>query len=681
MSANITLIAGDDNADGRIDLWDALALVRRFGPTAARDPLDLDGDGTLTVADLNGWYDRAWGEQGHWRSFLLLDDAEHAGAAVLFPPQGRWQTHKDQASTTVPVPGAPVLPSRGGYCSSRAYLFRYVLSSTAQNPFSLIRCLFGQSDQVTLDARRYDGLAVALKGEGQPLIVSLKAAVTSDDWAEFYARIPAVSREWCIYSFDFRKDFCQPSWGKRENIEEALRTLQAIQFKADDAWRDRALSLWIDNLMLSYRVHDPATGQLRARITDEEGKPLPAASVTLQGLDYRHQALSDLQGNVVFERVPAGECDLWARRPGFAWDTLTVAVAPNREENAGTLAARRIVPFPKPPSRGPVRVAHGRLEVDFDGDAVYEPFFIRGVGYSPVPIGSTGDLVHPERVFARDMPLLQAMHCNAIRTWGKADPRLLDQAQACGIKVLAGFWVSTTADFFSPRERAAIIDEFQEYVQSIKDHPALLAWSVGNEQNLTNGDNWAWYALVEDLAVAAFLAEGERYHPVATPNGDRTRIGLADYLARDQDLAYLDLWGMNLYKPDREGFAPTFLAYSAFSAKPLGVSEYGIDAYDNRNRCEYEETQAIFARNRFLEMRRWPLCVGGTLMAYSDEWWKAGDPWSHDLGGYATPAHPDGFSNEEWYGIFRVSRRPNDIDSLSPRAIYDTLRVHFQRVP
>ncbi|MCR4439593.1 MAG: hypothetical protein QHJ34_13710 [bacterium] len=674
---DVQLVPGDENADGRLDLWDAIALVQRLGPVAANDPLDADGDSALSVQDLEAWYDTCWQAEGHWRSFVLLDDAEHTGPAVVYPPQGRWQTHKDQGSTTLPAPGVAVGPSAGGYLSSRAYQFRYVLGSTVQYPFALIRFLFGQNDQVTFDARGYEGLIVALRGEGQPLIVSLKAAVTSDDWAEYFVRIPEVSREWRVYEFDFRQDFHQPSWGQREGIDDVLDTLQAVQFKADEASRDRAVTLWIDNLLLYGRLYEPPSTQVRVRLT-EQGQPLPAAVVTIDGLDCRRRALSDLRGEVLFPAVPAGSYLLWAWRPGYASDTLALQVEGQERLDVGPLAVRRLVPVPKPLSCGPVRVANGRLEVDFDGDTVYEPFVIKGVGYSPVPIGSWGDLVYPERVYARDMPLLHTMNCNAIRTWGKAEQLLLDQAGLCGIKVLAGFWVSTEADFFAPRERMAIIEEFERYVRSIKDHQALLAWSLGNEQNLTNGDNWAWYSLVEDLAVTAFLAEGASYHPVACPNGDRTRIGLADYLARDSDLPYLDMWGMNLYKSDREGFGPTFLLYSAFSSKPLWISEYGIDAYDNRNHREYELTQAVFAKNRLLEMRRHPFCIGATLMAYSDEWWKAGDPWSHDLGGYASSAHPDGFSNEEWWGIFRVSRRAGDIDSLAARAIFDTLRVYFR---
>ncbi len=676
-TVDVTAVAGDDNADGRIDLWDALAFIRRFGPTTPEDPLDLDQDGRLSVHDLELWYDGSWQTQGHWRHFLLLDDAEHVGAKVLYPPQGRWQAHKDPGSTTIPAPGASVAPSAGGYFSSKAYQFRYVLGSATQYPFALLRFLFGATEQVSFDARKFEGLVVALKGEDQPLIVSLKAAVTSDDWAEYYVRLPRVPRQWQVYTLNFRQDFRQPAWGQQEAIEEVLRTLQAVQFKADDETREQALTLWIDNLMLHGRLFEPSAAKVAVRLL-HEGAPLPAAIVTLSSLDYREQLLSNLQGVVEFDRVPAGSYGLWAWRPGYASDTLALEIADAQDYDAGALEMRQLVPFAKPPSSGPVRVANGRLLVDFDGDGAYEPFTIKGVAYSPVPIGSWGDLVQPERIYARDMPLLQAMHCNALRTWGKADPRLLDQAHAHGIRVLAGFWVSTSADFFCPRDRMGIIEEFRDYVQSLKDHPALLAWSVGNEQNLTNGDNWAWYSLVEDLAVTAFLAEGQGYHPVTTPNGDRTRIGLADFLARDSDLPYLDFWGMNLYKSDREGFAPTFLLYSAFSSKPLWISEYGIDAYDNRNHREYEQMQAVFARNRLLEMKRSPICIGSTLMAYSDEWWKAGDPWSHDLGGYATGAHPDGFSNEEWWGIFRVSKRPNDIDSLTARAIYDTLRVYFR---
>ena len=61
-------------------------------------------------------------------------------------------------------------------------------------------------------------------------------------------------------------------------------------------------------------------------------------------------------------------------------------------------------------------------------------------------------------------------------------------------------------------------------------------------------------------------------------------------------------------------------------------------------------------------------------MAYSDEWWKAGDPCTHDNGGYKTWAHPDGYSNEEWWGIMRTVDNGSGPDIMQPRKVYYTLK-------
>ncbi len=64
-------------------------------------------------------------------------------------------------------------------------------------------------------------------------------------------------------------------------------------------------------------------------------------------------------------------------------------------------------------------------------------------------------------------------------------------------------------------------------------------------------------------------------------------------------------------------------------------------------------------------------------MAYSDEWWKAGDPPAHDLGGYDTAAHPDGYSNEEWWGVMRVIEDGAGPDVMQPRQVYSDLGFEY----
>lgn len=674
---DISAIPGDLNKDGKINLIDAALFAGQFGATTGTNFLDFNQDQQLSEQDMNLWYDVSWQQQGHCYSYKLLDDAEHTDYHLIFPANGKWETiHDNGSSFTVPNPSTIIYPSSGGYYSDNAYKFQYKLGSAAQFPYALIRLLFGNNDNVIFDARKYKGFSVVLKGENLPLIVSLKSAVTSDDWSEYFVRIPSVSSNWQSFTFDFREQFGQPGWGSAEKIEDVLQTLQAIQFKADDSSKDQLLSLWIDNIFLIEKLYEPATANVSGKITSGQAS-LPAVIVNIYNAENSYKTLSDLIGEIQFSNVESGKYSLTTFRPGYRADTVNVSIEEESQVSIGNIELQQILQTPKPISKGQVRVVGRDLQVDFENDGVYESFFINGVGYSPVPIGSWGDLIYPEKVFNRDMPLLQAMNCNAIRTWGNANELLLDKAEQHGIKVLAGFWVSTSADFFSPADRLSILNEFKQYVSEYKNHPAILAWSVGNELNYVNGDNWAWYSLVEDLAVIAYQIEGEDYHPVTTPNGDRYRIGFTDFLARDVDLPYLDFWGMNIYKSDREGFAQTFLIYSAFSSKPLWISEYGIDAYDNRNHREYEVEQAKYARNRVVEMKNFPVCIGATLMAYSDEWWKAGDPNAHDFGGYPTTAHPDGYSNEEWWGIFRASKNSNDIDILTKRAIYDTLKVQF----
>ncbi len=378
---------------------------------------------------------------------------------------------------------------------------------------------------------------------------------------------------------------------------------------------------------------------------------------------------------------------------------------------------------PKPESVGPIRLDKATRQLYVNG----RPFKIKGVGYQPVPIGQDVDPEDPTNtwfentdIFERDFPLLKQIGVNTIRLWGwpyDVDGRepfflrdinpILNAAANYDIKVCLGFWVDDSLDPEDPIDRAVIKRNFSKFVDKLKDYdeyPAILMWVIGNEDNYEVLHNKPqWYSLVNELARLAYNIEtahnGENnYHPVAVVNGDLYNMMNADMNADDASLAYIDIWGSNMYPGYT--FVDKLNAFAELSNKPLWVSEYGIDAYhtiayewDDVGRFFYatdgyvdEATHADWVANNTIEIQASSVTCGSTVMAYSDEWWKSrGDTSTHETNGFPWPPEngvtrqPDDFSNEQYWGIMKITKHPIDghVDIVFPRQLYYRLEEIF----
>ncbi|ODS36940.1 MAG: hypothetical protein A7315_04445 [Candidatus Altiarchaeales archaeon WOR_SM1_79] len=308
-----------------------------------------------------------------------------------------------------------------------------------------------------------------------------------------------------------------------------------------------------------------------------------------------------------------------------------------------------------------------------------EPFVMKGVGYGVTPICENPKdwFTYEHRdIYTRDLPLLRDMNSNTIRLWALESDNhtdFLDEAYNNGVNpiyVIAGYWVDSWKNLSDPCVREEIKNGFRDMVEAHKDHNAILMWSVGNEINMFNVNLSDWYSLLDECAQIAHDIEGENYHPVTTANWDINHI--SEYYASTNNL---DVWGANVYRG--QSFGDLFTAYANISEKPFWISEYGIDALNNTSGEEYEETQAEWDVNMWKEIANSNITIGGTVMAYSDEWWKAGDPCTHDNGGYEIGTHPDGYSNEEWWGIMRTVDNGTGPDIMHPRKVYYALSCEF----
>jgi hypothetical protein len=140
---------------------------------------------------------------------------------------------------------------------------------------------------------------------------------------------------------------------------------------------------------------------------------------------------------------------------------------------------------------------------------------------------------------------LSARGGNSIRTWTtKGLDAILNEAQALGVTVSAGIWLENECSWFSyknPEHCAKQTERVRKEVTQYRDHPALLAWGLGNEAE-GDGTNAAYWQQLNRLA--RLLDEIDPNHPTFTAVaglGPEKAAGLNEHAPN------LDFVGINTY--------------------------------------------------------------------------------------------------------------------------------------
>lgn len=154
-----------------------------------------------------------------------------------------------------------------------------------------------------------------------------------------------------------------------------------------------------------------------------------------------------------------------------------------------------------------------------------EPFFVKGAG---------GGFGQTEALALRGG--------NSIRTWStKNAARILDEAHAVGLKVLMGLDVARERHGFDYDSRTAVkqqLDTLAAQVRDFKDHPALLAWGIGNELNLEATNPAVWDAVNE---IATMIHELDGNHPATTMLAGANKNVVDEYNARCAEVDFLSI--------------------------------------------------------------------------------------------------------------------------------------------
>ena len=346
-------------------------------------------------------------------------------------------------------------------------------------------------------------------------------------------------------------------------------------------------------------------------------------------------------------------------------------------------------------------------------------FEMKGIGYSPIlpgkhTLSEEFDYFTGARsnIWKRDIPIIANMGANIIRTWSwdatKDHSSFLDECDSHGLKVLVPFLMTQSEypNIADPDTHKQILMDWKAFIKSVKNHPALFGYMVGNEINEEFAGQLEELFSTVNSMVAIRDEEDDAKHPVTVPFSDNQFLEIL--VDKYYPWLNIDFWSLQIYRnaSDLEKVARNYSAlfeepqqsgggdigkFHKLPIKPLILTEYGIDALKNQT-CESwgptcglenitrltakdtpidedQEKQAFGMCQRYKKIKADDYLSGGVVMEYVDEWWKGTFPdvrrlecpnqrsdihtyCAQDINKNSNKTVGADFLHEEWLGLF-----------------------------
>ena len=251
-----------------------------------------------------------------------------------------------------------------------------------------------------------------------------------------------------------------------------------------------------------------------------------------------------------------------------------------------------------------------------------QKLWIRGVTYGTFCPNNDGDQFPQPHIADRDFAQMALHGFNSIRTYTVPPIWLLDLAQQHGLSVMVGLPWEQHITFLDNQLRVQSIEErVRKGVASCVGHPAVLAYSIGNE---IPAPIVRWYGRAK---IERFLKRLYSIVKSEDPDGLVTYVNYptTEYL----QLPFLDFVCFNVYLESEDKLRP-YLArvQNIANERPLILAEIGLDSLRKG-----EHTQA--------EVLDWQIRTVGSaggagafIFAWTDEWYRGGyeiDDWDFGL--------------------------------------------------
>jgi len=273
-----------------------------------------------------------------------------------------------------------------------------------------------------------------------------------------------------------------------------------------------------------------------------------------------------------------------------------------------------------------------------------EKLYVRGVTYGTFRPNAAGEPLPEPDAVDRDFFEMASSGVNAVRLYTVPPHWLLDLAQEHGLHVMAGLpWEQHVAFLEERKVARRIEDSVRAGVRSVRGHPALLCFAIGNE---IPAPIVRWHGR---RRIEQFLS---RLHGAVRSESPGSLVTYVNFPTTEfLELPFLDLVSFNVYLESRE-LLDAYLSrlHNLAGERPLLMAEIGLDSRRNGEGAQ-AETLAWQLQSTFESG-----CAGAFLFSWTDEWHRGG----HDI--------------EDWdFGLTTRDR--------SPKRSLAAVRKAFAEVP
>jgi O-antigen biosynthesis protein len=264
------------------------------------------------------------------------------------------------------------------------------------------------------------------------------------------------------------------------------------------------------------------------------------------------------------------------------------------------------------------------------------------VTYGTFRPGPEGEEYPSDSVVGADFAAMAAHGLNAIRTYTVPPLRVLDAAVMHGLRVMIGLPWEQHVTFLDDQRRAREIEaRVRAAVRSCANHPAVLAYAVGNE---IPAPVVRWHG---PRPVERFV---RRLCDAARDEDPGALVTYVNYPTTEYlELPFLDFVCFNVYLESSARYQAYVARLQNLAGdRPLVMAEIGLDS---RRHGRLAQARAV----------EWQLrdafaggCAGAFVFAWTDEW------------------HRGGFDVEDWdFGLTDRQRRPKPALLAARRALED----------